>query len=603
MRGNFHGGLLEYYQRELRYLREAGAGFARRYPKIASRLQVGPDESPDPHVERLLESFAFLTGRVQHGIDSEFPLIPSALLGILYPHLLDPVPSMAIARFDPDPAQGALTSGFHIPRHTQLFTDTEQGETCRFRTAYDVTLWPIEVSYAGIESADQYDFLDDTDVTTVLRLRLVALGKASLSELEVGRLRFYLNGEFGQMGALYELLFTNVGRIAFLADGRGAPLFLPADALGPVGFAADEAVLPHPGHAHPAYRLVQEYFAFPEKYLFVDLDGVVGHGAERELDVLFLLKRAPTKAMAIDAATFLLGGTPIVNLFPRTSEPIRVDETRTEYRLVPDTRWERITEIHSILSVSASSDPREEARELAPFFSFRHASVANEQRAFWFARRRPAERADLQGTEMVLSFVDLDFEPAMPPEATVYAHTLCTNRGLADQVPPGAALQTDDAVPVTHIHCVRKPTPQTHAPAAGPALWRLISHLSVNHLSLAGGEESLQALREILRLYSFSTRASIEQQIMGLRRLECRPVVRRIGVDAWRGFCRGTEVTLTMDGRFYVGGSAFLLASVLNRFFALYVSINSFTQVGLVDAETGEDVKKWPPVAGEQAVL
>ncbi len=603
MRGSFQGTLLDYYQRELSFLREIGAAFARNYPKIASRLQIGHDESPDPHVERLIESFAFLTGRVQLGIDSEFPLIPTALLGILYPHLLEPVPSMVVARIEADPTQGELTSGFLIPRHTALFTETEQGETCRFRTGTDVTLWPLAVTEAAIESADQYDFLDDTDIATVLRIRVAAQGGATLADMGVERLQFYINADLERAGSVYEILFSNVADVVVLPDYAGPPRALSGDALRPVGFAADEALLPHPGQAHPAYRLVQEYFAFPEKYLFFDVAELSGHGAEAGLDILFLLKQTPDRRLTVTADTFLLGCTPVINLFPRTSEPIRLDHTQTEYRLIPDSRWERITEIHSIERVSASADARDEALAYAPFFSFDHATEGNGSTAFWYANRHNTERADLPGTYMTLSFVDLEFRPAMPADQTVYAHTLCTNRGLADQVPPGALLQMEEAAPVARISCLRKPTGQIHAPLGGPALWRLISHLSVNHLSLAGGPDSLEALREILRLYTLSTHPATEQQIRGIRSLEARPVVRRRGTDAWRGFVRGTEVTMTLDERFFVGGSAFLLGAVLSRFFALYASINSFSQLVVRNAQREGIWKQWPPVGGEQAVL
>lgn len=605
MRGTFHGGLLEYYQRELRFLRDQGAAFARKYPKVASRLQFGAQESPDPHVERLIESFAFLTGRIQYGIDSEFPLIPSALLGILYPHLLQPVPSMSIARVDPDPDLGEMTGGFRIPRLTQLFTETEEGATCRFRTTAEVRLWPVRVAEAGIESADQYDFLDNSDVTSVLRIRIDTTGRTGLGDLDMQSLRLHIAGEVENAGNIYELLFSAVDQIAVVADGnKEAPFYIGAESINPVGFAADEAILPHPDTAHPGYRLIQEYFTFPQKFLFFDLAGLAGHGAEKRIDVLFLLKTPPRKAVHVAPENFLLGCTPIVNLFPRTSEPIRIDHSRTQYRLVPDTRWERTTEIHTVLSVSAAADAREESRELRPYFSFDHAAIEGDPHAFWYATREESNRADMPGTSMQLNFVDLDFEPSQPAQTTVYAHTLCTNRQLADQVPPNAVLHIEQAGPVARIACLFKPTTQILPPIGGPALWRLVSHLSVNYLSLAEGGKSLPALQEILRLYASSTHASIEQQIQGIRTMACEPIVRRVGSDAWRGFCRGTKVTLGFDERMYVGGSAFLMGAVLNRFLGLYVSINSFTQLVMVNGQRpDEDWKQWLPVGGEQIVL
>lgn len=595
---------LQYYERELTYLRRMGAEFAGRYPKVAGRLELGANECPDPHVERLLESFAFLTARVQQHLDSEFPEITSALLGILYPQFLNPVPSMAIARFEVDPAQGKLTTGHVIERHTPLFAQTPQGLVCRFRTCYPVVLWPVEVTYAGLESTDQFDFLDSfPDVATVLRLRLECRG-GSFQELEgFRRLRFHLDGDGTLVNALYELLFAHTSRIVLLPENSTRPVFLPGGAVSPVGFGPDEETLPYPRHAHYGYRLLQEYFTFPEKFLFFEIDHLDTRDSDKTLDILILLDQMPRGRLVVDQRTFCLGCTPIINLFRQATEPIRLDHRETEYRLVPDTRRERTTEIHSILSVSASSDAADDRKVFEPFYSFNHRTEGQEHRAFWHARRQPTGRKEFPGTDITLSLVDLDFKPAMPPTQTLYAHTLCTNRDLASQLPDGALLQIEEVAPIGQITCLGKPTPQLPPSLGGAALWRLISHLSLNYLSLSEGKESLKALREILRLYSFSYRPSTDQQIVGIRDMACRKVIRRTGSEAWRGFCRGMEITLTFDENLYAGSSAFLLASVLNHFMALYASVNAFTQLVIKSDQREGTWKRWPPMAGQQMVL
>jgi type VI secretion system protein ImpG len=595
--------LLEYYKRELTYLRRMGLAFAERYPKVAGRLELGMDQSPDPHIERLIEAFAFLTARIQHSMESEFPQVSSALLGILYPHFLNPIPSMGIARFEVDPAQGKFTTGHLINKHTPLFTQTQEGEICRFRTCYPLTLWPAEVAYAGFESTDQFDFLDALpEVALVLRLR-IASPEVPFPELDLRKLRFYLNGDRMLVNALYELLFCHVLHIAVLPEKGEDPVFLPDESILPVGFGPDEDVLPYPPNAHPGYRLLQEYFTFPEKFLFFDLDHLETRGSEEFFDILIMLDQMPGSRLTVDRKTFCLGCTPIINLFPKTSEPIRLDERHAEYRLIPDKRREKITEIHSVVSVSASSDPRVETRRFEPFFSFNHYMEATGQKAYWVARKQDTGRKDLPGSEVFLSFVDLDFDPTLPPATTVFSHTLCTNRRLAEEVPAGAVLQIEEAAPLSMISTLTKPTPQIEPPLRGATLWRLISHLSLNYLSLSDGEESLKALREILRLYSFSEGASTFQQISGIRGMSTRTVMRLMGSEAWRGFCRGIEITLLFDERLYVGSSAFLLAAVLNRFFPLYASINSFTQL-IIKSEQREGIwRKWQPMAGERIVL
>jgi type VI secretion system protein ImpG len=602
--------LLRAYWRELSYLRDMGSSFAETYPKVAGRLELGSDVSPDPHVERLIESFAFLTARIQQNLDSEFPEIAVELLNILHPHYLNPIPSMSIAAFEVDPRRGKLTSGHVIPRHTPLFTHAAHGESlCRFRTCYPVTLWPVAVAEATFESPARYPFLDAaTDVASVLRLRIESRA-GSLAELGLDRLRFYLNGDRMAVDALYETLFCQCAGVMLLPEGAPGkdsarrPVRLAADALQPVGFERDDEVIPYPRFSLPAYRLLQEYFTLPQKFLFVDVAGLERHGSEQGFDLLILLRRAPGNWLQVDRDTFVLGATPVINLFPRTTEPIRLDHRRAEYPLVPDARRERFTEIHSILSVSGSSDPRGRGRVYEPFYSFNHHMAERGQKTFWHARRVPSLRKEVPGSEMMLSLLDLDFQPFHPPAETIFAHTLCTNRTLAEQLLNGALLQTDVAVPVSRIVVLNKPTPQLEPPSDGSTLWRLVSHLSLNYLSFSNGEESLKALREILKLYCFSERSVAHQQIQGIREMSLRTTVQRGGREAWRGFCRGTEVTLTFDENAYVGGGAFLLGAVLDRFFALYTSVNSFTQLVLKSQQREGIWKRWPAKAGEQAVL
>jgi type VI secretion system protein ImpG len=614
--------VLRYYWEELLYLRRLGASFAKSYPKVAARLELESDESPDPHVERLIESFAFLTARIQRNLDNDFPEIAAELLGVLYPHLVDPVPSMTVVRFDVDPARGKLTSGYPVPRHTPLFVHAEGGAICRFRTCFPVDLWPVELTEASFHSPDRYAFLDRAgEVATVLALT-VETRADPLHELDMDRLRIHLAGDQILAEGLYELIFNNLLGVVLLPDrpeeeGGGPdptrPRRLHPSAVQPVGFAEEEALLPYPVYAQPAYRLIQELFAFPAKYHFLDVTGIERHGASERLTLLVLFDRMPTPRLTVSRSNFVLHATPAINLFEKTSEPIRVDHRRLEYRLVADRRREKTTEVHSVRSVSSSSTPPgargaeavggDGAREFAPFYAFHHGMERRGQKAYWHARRVLSLYQDVTGTEMLLSFLDLDFKPGKPPADTVFAHTLCTNRALAEQLPAGTELQSDQVAPVSRIVCLKKPTAQLTPPLGGQTLWRLVSHLSLNYLSLSSGEESLHGLQEILRLYCLDESPVARQQIAGIAALGQRRVARQVGSwdgtgDGWRGFCRGLEVTLTFDESLYVGSSAFLFASVLNRFLGLYAPTNSFTQLRIRSLQREGEWKRWPPMVG-----
>lgn len=588
---------LEYYLEELGYLQEQGREFARRYPAIGARLDLTSGRPGDPHVERLIESFAFLTARLQRQIDADFPQISSAMLGQLYPQLTTIVPPLTIACFEADLDHGKWTTGYRIDAGTALLARGRDEAPCRFRTCYPVTLWPVEVVQADFESPDAGVW--PGEVAAVLRVRLDC-ASPGFQALGMGTLRFYLDGHAEKTGVLYDMFATQVAGIAW-ADGNRVWRVEPA-ALRPVGFDAADEVLPYPAPAHAGYRLLQEYFHFPQKYFFFDVDLPREVGAGSSLDLLILLREAPA-GLRVSAANFRLGCTPAINLFLRSSEPLRVDHRRHEYRLVADYRREAGTEIHSILGVSDSVNPAAAVRRVAPLYSLRQ-DACEEARAFWHARRVHRDRDGLPGTDVYLSFVDRDFSPAQAPASTVFAQLLCTNRTLAAELPAGTAFSTDQAVPARSIRCLDKPTPPGYPPLDGATQWPLVSSLSLNHLSL-GGPQGLVALREILRLYCPEDRPAARRQIEGIRSVECRPVVRHIGRDAWRGHRHGTEVTIVFntEERHYVAASAALLASVLRHFFALHTAVNSFVEVVVRREPREEDWLRLPALSGSQAIL
>jgi type VI secretion system protein ImpG len=593
------------YLGELDYLHTAGAAFAARHPQVARRLVLEEHGSADPQVERLLESFAFLTARLQHQIDSEFPEIPAALMGVLYPHLVAPVPSCAIAAFHPDPEQSRALMGVSVKPGTALLAPGagKDSATLRFRTCGPLTLWPIEVTGCELHSPAKYDFLHGHDVATVLHLRLECLGTRNFAEFHPPALRFYLHGAHGVATTLYRLLLDACAGIAVLPQDHERPsAWLPASAVRPTGFGDDEAALPHPENAHQGYRWLQEFACFPEKFRFVELQDLDGLGRGRAVDLLFLLRERPAGALRLQPGTVRLNCVPMVNLFRHVSEPVRLDHLKSEYRLVPDSRWERSTEIHSITRVSATAAHEDGTRVFHPYFSATHALRPGEVPAFWIARRRRAERADLDGTDLVLSFKDLAFAPTQPATQVVFAHLLCTNRGQAAHIPPGTRLEIEEDTPVQAITCLTRPSRQIDPPTGGDTLWRLVSHLSLNHLSLDDGPDSLAALKEILRLYGGVDSQAWERQLSGLTDMAVRRTVLRVGDDAWRGFYRGVEVTLTVDEDLVELGAAYALGTVLSHFLGLYAAVNSFTRLVMTSLQRKGMRLTWPPMTDRTVI-
>ncbi len=596
---------LNYYERELTFIREMGAEFARKYPKIAGRLLLEPDKCEDPHTERLIEAFAFLAGRIHKKIDDDFPEITESLLQILYPHYINPIPSMSVVKFEPV-KKTIPAAGYRIDRDTALYSKPVAGNPCQFRTCYPVTLWPVEVASAGLRDPRR----PVKNAQQAIEIQLKSYNKLTFSQLPWEGLRFFLNGPGQHIFHLYELLFNHVCHLeceSINKQGRAERISLSPEDIRPVGFDAAEKMIAYPPRSFPGYLLLFEYFCFPEKFLFFDL-----HGLDRlrqrdlgdALEIRIYLSRVAKADLLIHGETFCLNATPVVNLFSRIAEPIRVEQEKTEYQVIPDLRRQEATEIFSVGRVFASSlaSPGKE-QEFEPLFSINHHPDGGNGRAdrpFWHLQRRPSGRKGDEGTEVFLSFSDWNFKPADPGAETITVDTLCTNRDLPGRLPfgdPAGDFDLEKAAPVTRVNCLIKPTP-TRRPALGGALqWRLISHLAINYLSLVqGGEE---ALKEILLLYDFDNSPVTRQQISGIVSVQSRHITKRVG----QSICRGMEVVLEFDEDKYVGTGLYLFASVLERFFGQYVSVNSFSQLIAKTLQRKEALKKWPPRNGNRILL
>lgn len=617
-----------FYESELSYIRKLGAEFAKKRPKIAGRLLMreATGVSTDPHVERLIESFAFLTARIRLKLDDQFPELTEALLGTLYPHYLAPIPSMGIAQFEVDPERGKLPNGYTIARHSRLFTHEIRGVSCRFRTAYPVTLWPVEVTGAHYQTPpfgrDVPFFAGSVQPKALVRIELQCAAGMKFSDLLAGKMRFFLSGEDQHVYRLQELLFNHAAKVVLNPPpGSGArPVELPRDAIRPVGFEADEGLLPYPRRSFLGYRLLTEFFCFPEKFLFFDLSGLERMRTAAfgdRIEVLIYLDRSiPSLESQVNANTFRLGCTPVVNLFEQDADPIRITHTQSEYPVVPDVRNHWAMEVYSVESVQSIDVETQESTDYQPFYSFKQAVADDDHPAYWTTSRTPSMRDNDPGTEVSLSLVDRNLDPATLAAEVLQIRTICSNRELPrDLRNTGGedwAYQLEGQSPVRRIAPVVHPTAPRRLPL-DELRWRLISHLSLNHLSISDDEDGAAALREILTLYEYPAAESqadgdrgaqvSRKQIQGLLSVTSKRKVARINDGVMQGFCRGVEVTITFNEEDYAGSGLYLFAAVLERFIGMYASINSVTSLVAKSNLREGFYKQWPFRAGEQTIV
>lgn len=621
--------LLRLYESELRFMRDMGGEFAAEFPKVAARLGLSNTEVADPYVERLLEGFAFLTARVQMKMEAEFPTFTQSLLQMVYPHYLAPTPSMAVVRFQPDAGLRATPDGVVLPSGTELrsLLGTEDQTNCEFRTAHPVHLLPLELADADYVASPAAVLAlgvpERRGVKAAIRLRLRVSGEATFDKLALDTLTFFLGGADGTRMRLYEQLVCNVVQVFVRPAKRPMPWqeSLPAGAVHPIGFEPEEALLPPVAQSFDGYRLLQEYFALPERFLFIAIDGLDRAAIRNptgEMEVVLLLDRAdPVLATGFDAGSMLLFCTPAINLFPRRADRINLSDRDVENAIVPDRMRPLDFEVFDVRGVEGYRADGSPPQRFLPFYAAHDLSRNADQNCFYTLRREARQmsararqrgpRSSYLGHDVLITLVDGSQAPVSGDLRQLGVDLLCSNRDLPLSMPVGRQ-STDFTImvsaPVASVRCVAGPTPPRPCRSGGEYAWRFISHLNLNYLTLVDTDQvqGAAALRELLRLYLPEYAAVAARSLEGLLSVKSSSVVRRIPGSGPMAAGRGLGLTLTMDEAPFGGSGAVLLASVLERFFAKYVSINGFTETTLRCVDRGE-VMRWPLRLGGRAIL
>lgn len=620
--------LLQYYNRELQHLREMGSEFALQFPKIAARLGMSGLEVTDPYVERLLEGVGFMAARVQLKLDAQFPRFTQAMLEMVYPQYLAPTPSMIITQLHPDLNEPNLAGGFTVPCNTALHGINAKDEVTsrEFRTAHAVTLWPIELA-----SASYMSFAPDlplnqlpvrAQIKGIIRLRLRCTAGLRFRATALEHLPVYFGGRDDVANRLYELCSASaLGALIVPTRGVGSwHEFIP----GPprrVGFTDEESLLPVSLRSFQGYRLLQEYFAFPQRYRFLDIGGLargIRKADTDDVEIVILVGRGDAELETlVDASNFSLYCTPAINLFPKRADRIHVSDSTYEFHVVPDRTRPLDFEVYDVTSVTGYGVGAGSEQVFRPFYASYASDEQHYHSAYFTTRREPrvisstqkmrGPRSSYIGTEVFLSLVDPSQAPFSGDLRQLSVEVTCTNRDLPLNMPMGLGktdFNLDISAPVTSIRVVSGPS-RPRAPLADGAIsWRAMSHLSLNYLSLVNSSsaEGATALRDLLELYAGSADAAARRQVEGIRSVKVNPVVRRLPTPGPLTFGRGLEIELELDEGAFEGSSACVLGAVLAQFFSRYVSINSFTETVLRSQSRGE-IDRWTPQWGTRPTL
>jgi type VI secretion system protein ImpG len=605
-----------------------GAEFSKQFPKIAGRLG-GLDEfqaCQDPFVERLMEGFAFLAARVQLKLDAEFPRFTQSLIETICPHYLAPTPSMCMAQFEPEFDEKGLADGFSIPAGCSLHSMLGKSDQtrCEYRTAHDVTLWPIKLRQADYCTRElaSLDVPAVPNVKAGIRLRIQTTAGLRVSELTLDSLNLHLMGAGVVPMQLYEQFFANAAAVVVQPVAKPVKWHKVIDAscIRRVGFDDEQKLLPYDARSFQGYRLLHEYFAFPQRFMFVELAGLgeaIRRCDDNQVDIIVLFREPEVELEgAIGADNFGLFCSPAVNLFEKRLDRIPVSDKFFEFHVVPDRTRPRDFEVCRVTKVVGYGARSDLLQEFLPFYLARDTGEGAS--GYYTANRVPMPKTQdaaaqarrsrsYGGSETYISLVDSHAAPYSADVKQLGVEALCTNRDLPLHMPVGIGssdFTMEKTAPCTSIRCIGSPTSPRPSHAEGEFAWRVINHLSLNYLSLndTSGGEGASALRDILKLYGDAGDMQTRKQIEGLKSISSRPITRRITSSHSIAFARGLEVTITLEEAAFEGTGVFLLGAVLEQFLAKYVSINSFTETVLKTTERGE-VVRWTMRKGLRPIL
>ncbi|UPG84778.1 type VI secretion system baseplate subunit TssF [Luteibacter aegosomatis] len=616
---------VRYYDQELRHVRDMGAEFAAAYPGIASRLGMQGIECADPYVERLLEGFAFMAARVQMKIDAQYPVFTRHLVEMLYPGLLAPLPSMAVVAMRADAGKGLPASGTRVPRGSMLRARPahDGGTPCRYRTAHDVHLLPLtleDARYLGSPAAIASAGLvppDGTDARAALRLDFECTGGQGARTLEVDSLDLFLAGPGDVAAHLYEAMLARGQGFSVLA--AGVDVRRDRLSIRPMGFDDDEALLPQDERSFSGYRLLREYFACPQRYMFASLrnlrDALASVEAARFSIVVWLDRADMRLDGAVDASGIRLFCTPAINLFHREADRIHLLADAHEFHVLADRTRPMDFEVHGVDRVRGYGDARAPVRTFQPFHGAAEAAWHVPDMAYYSLRRdmriastparRDGPRSGYAGSEVYLSLVDGRQAPYAGDLRQLGMRLLCTNRDLPLHMPVGQGesdFVLEGDAPVASVRCLVGPTWPRAGLAEEASAWKLLTHLQLDHLSLLGDAGDADALRELLSLYGGDTDMAARRMVEGLNEARARSVVRRLPFDGPAMYGRGVEVALHCEAAAFAGTGIHLFGAVMARFLSRYVSLNTFCET-VVFAQDRTEVARWTTCPGTRPVL
>lgn len=596
---------LKYYQNELLSLRKKGGEFAKQHPEIAGKLDIKDGESTDPYTERLIESVAFMSAKLAQRIDDNAQNIAFHLLSALYPNLINVFPPCSVVKFESE-NNVELSSPIRINKGTNLFVKSKSGMECQFRTLYPLVIYPISINQISFLKVSKQTGGDDG---WCLELK-IKTNSVPIEQLQIDDLLFYINSDItGNALILYEAIFSNPKRAVFVRVNN-QQLNLDLKNILPCGFSPDEMVCPVSPYSTNCFQLFQEVLHFKKKFMFfriVNLGKLLTESGIKNIGELSLIIDVKVSDDAlfqvVNNDSIILNATPIVNLFPITSDPFRFDGTQPKYLLLADQARDKALEIHSISELHIINNETKDDEIIQPYFSLTVDSDTNVvHNLYWLYSKESSEIRNLSGYDVYISLVDTKMNPHNIYADVVYAKTLCTNRNDTSSIPVLSKFYVDDLETAGYYAIMLHKTTEPISLIEGTTtLWNLIAQLSSTHLSIASAETLLCSIRKIAEIFSAGNERKVYELFNGIKSINIEDTVLRFGADAWRGFVKGKDITIEVDEENVA--FSYIICAVINEYLSDIVSINSFIKMHMISASSKELLASWQPTSGRKDII
>lgn len=598
--------LLPYYEKQLQEFGQQSRLFADKYPKIAQRLSLNQEQIDDPHIERLIQAFSLIAARIDKKLADSYDIFTRSLFEVMFPQYLRHFPACSVVSFEDINKQKQLTEAHVIAKGTSLKSRSFKGVQCEFTTSAEVRLLPIQLESLSFQTNPSAHIHLNQNATLNLKFDLLNPAK---NWLKLEKLPIYLDAISNFPLQVLDHIFHKDTSFSLRINQKVISIKNPFEVMG---FDENESILPIDQHTHHAYRLLIEYFCFPEKFSYLNLNlDVLKHlkSEQQSFEIQIHLKLNLNDQAIIrnyselNVANFKLFTSPVVNLFEKQAEPQKINHKNLEYPLITDAHHPEFYQVYSIVEMNLireKSNQDQVIYPILPFFAMSHYHGDDVQ---FFYALNPTILQN-QFVETGYSIISKDLEPQSIKSDFVSCKLLCSNRDLPHEAlgQSNNVLNLNDSTIARRALVLKRPTEPFQFEKNKNEQWRIISHLSLNTLALMKGD-AVSHIKELLELYNLPKSKENHLIIDAIKTIEFEITHKLVEAKPFPMFVRGVKVLIDIDAQVFRGHSLYIFSQLVSHIFNLKVQMNSFVDVFVRDHNTKQELYQCAQNVGGKKLL